>query len=194
MQKIKKKNLLILVLVISLILNFYLYHKHYFYINQQQSQNQTNLWAISVSGKNLAERLEEFLGYSHESDQKELFNSWRVVIGENHSIHFILAGMSPQSMDEQKSKWELLQYSLLRVDGFLNSLSNKFLEQGSYAINKEEKEQLKAVSTIYSKIYEEVKNESDKPAHVIDSLSKEMMIIDPYYSSTLEMINKKIIH
>lgn len=94
-------------------------------------------------------------------------------------------------MKEQKSEWELLQYSLLRIDGFLNSLNNKFLEQGSYALNKEEIEQLKAVSTIYKRIYEEVKKESDNPALIIDSLSKEMMIIDPYYSGTLEMINKE---
>ena len=91
-------------------------------------------------------------------------------------------------MKEQKSEWELLQYSLLRVNGFLNSLNNKFLEQGSYALNKEEKVQLNAVSTIHKRIYEEVKKESDNPAHIIHSLSKEMMIIDPYYSGTLEMI------
>lgn len=191
MQKIKKKNLLILILVISLMFNFYSYYNHYFYINQQQSQNQSDLSTISVIGKNLAERLEEFLSYSHESDKKELFNAWRIVIGENHSIHFTLAGISPHSMKEQKSEWELLQYSLLRIDGFLNSLNNKFLEQGSYALNKEEIEQLKAVSTIYKRIYEEVKKESDNPALIIDSLSKEMMIIDPYYSGTLEMINKE---
>lgn len=191
MQNIKKKNLLILVLVISLIFNFYSYYNHYFYINQHQRQNQSDLWTISVFGNNLAERLEEFLSYSHESDKKELFNSWRIVTGENHSIHFFLGRISPHSMKEQKSEWELLQYSLLRVNDFLNTLNNKFLEQGSYALNKEEKEQLKAVSTIYKRIYEEVKKESDNPALVIDSLSKEMMIIDPYYSDTLEMINKE---
>jgi hypothetical protein len=195
MRKVKKpkiRNLLLLLLVISITYNFYMHHKYNQNIHQKQSQNQTDLWAISVSGENLAERLEDFLNYSHGVDNEEvqgqLVNSWRIVLGESRSILFSLGRVDPQYMEELEPKWSLLQYSLLRIDDFLHSLNIKFLEQSSYSINNEETEKLKSIVTVYRKIHAEVKNESDNPELVIDSLTEQMMIIDNNYSATLERI------
>lgn len=195
MNKVKKpniRNILLLLLVISMIYNFSMYIKYNHFIDQLQRQNQSSLWSISVSGENLAERLEEFLNHSHESDNEEiqeiLYNSWRVVQGESRSNHFDLGRMNPYYMKDSASKWSLLQYSLIRIDELLYGLNIDFLEQGSYSINNEETEQLKAVISVYRKIYEEVKSESDHPELVIDALTEEMKIIDLYYSQTLERV------
>ncbi|RIX59223.1 hypothetical protein D3P08_03445 [Paenibacillus nanensis] len=192
MKKPKIKSLLLLLLVIAIASNLYMHHKFNHFIHQKQSQNQTDLWSISVSGENLAKRLEDFLQHSHEADNEEvkeiLDNSWRVVLGESQSIRFYLGRVSPQDMEELAPRWSLLQYSLLRIDDFLHGLNFNFLEQRSYSINNEEVEKLKAVVTTYKKIHEAVKNKSEHPELVIDSLTDQMMIIDHHYASILETL------
>lgn len=192
MKKLNIKSFLILFLVISIAYSFYMHQKYNQFIHQSQSKNQTSLWIISVSGENLAERLDDFLQHSLAVDDEEvkgiLDNSWRIVLGESRQIRLHLGVMSPQYMGELEPQWGLLQYSLLRIDDLLQGLTINFLEQGSYSLNNEEIEKLKAVATIYKKIHEAVKNESNNPELVIDSLTEQMMIIDHHYSETLERI------
>ncbi|MFF2890053.1 hypothetical protein [Paenibacillus sp. NPDC057967] len=116
-----------------------------------------------------------------------LFDSWRVVAGEQRSIQLHLVSIQPRYMGELEPKWSLLQYSLFRVDMLLHALTMKFLEQDSYAVDAEELGKLQAVVTIYKKIHEEVEKASDHPELVIDELTELMLLIDPHYSSILEL-------
>ncbi|MCR8658793.1 hypothetical protein [Paenibacillus endoradicis] len=193
-MKPKMRNLLVLLLVLSITYNFYMLYDNKHSIKQEQRRNQSGLGFISILGKNIAGRLEEFLDHSHEVGNEEareiLFNSWRIVQGESRSISTELTIMSPRYMGDLAPKWSLLQYSLIRIDQFLYGLDLKFLEQRSYSINDEETEKLKAVITVYTKINEEVNKETENSVLVIDSLTEQMKIIDEYYATTLESINQ----
>jgi len=190
-KKPKSKYLLVPLLVASLAANLYLLFIKQDVDHQMQNQNQSHLRSISVYGENLIENAEIFIRHS-ESEQtgdirEMLFDSWRVVAGEQRSIQLHLVSIQPRYMGELEPKWNLLQYSLFRVDMLLQALTMKFLEQGSYAVDAKELEKLQAVVTIYKKIHEEVEKASDHPELVIDELTELMLLIDPHYSSVLEL-------
>ena len=193
-MKPKMRNLLVLLLVASITYNFYMFYDNKHSIKQEQRRNQSGLGFISVLGKNIAGRLEEFLDHSHGVENEEsreiMYNSWRIVQGESRSVSTELSIMSPRYMGELEPKWSLLQYSLIRIDQFIYVLNLKFLEQRSYSINDEETEKLKAVITVYTKINEEVNKENYNSVLVIDSLTEQMKIIDEYYAMTLERVNQ----
>lgn len=192
MSRLKMKKVLVIGLVISVIVNVYLLIKTNDNLNSRQNQNQSSIWAISVSGENLAKNLKEFLNYSQEAEpmevQAKLFNSWRIVQGESRNIHYYLGAMNPQYMKEHQNKWSLLQYSLLKVDSFLHDLNMKFLDKGIYSMNNKEFLKLKTVTSVYEKIHEEVKKDSVHPELVIDLLTEEMLILDDYYPETLKKL------
>lgn len=186
------RNLLLTLLVLSIGFNLYMHQIYNNHIHQKQRQNRTDLWAISSSGGNLADRLEQFLvhsqGTNNEEMQKTVADSWRIVLGESQETHLYLGRLSPHYMKELKPQWSLLQHSLLRINHFLLNLNHNFLAQGSYSISNEEAEKLNAIVTIYKKLHEEVAKKSKKPELVIDSLTEQMMIIDPHYSRILETV------
>jgi hypothetical protein len=91
-------------------------------------------------------------------------------------------------MGDLESKWDLLQFSLLRIDSLLLSLNSSFLEKGSYSISKEEREKLKAVIAIYRNIHEAVESETEHPVLVMDSLTEQMTIIYDRYADILEQL------
>jgi hypothetical protein len=153
-------------------------------------QNQNHLRSISIYAENLVEKAETFIQHS-ESEQSEvgreiLFNSWRIVVGEQRSISHHIVNIQPHYMGDMEAKWSMLQYSLFRVDMLLNALTMKFLEQGSYAVSTEEFVQLQAVIMIYNKIHEEAEKASKHPELIIDELTEPILLIDPYYSSILK--------
>lgn len=192
-KKPKLKYLLVPLLVVSLAGNLYLLFikQDFNHQMQNQNQNQRHLRSISVYGENLVKNAETFVRHA-ESEQtgdvrQMLFDSWRVVVGEQRSIQLHLVSIQPRYMGELEPKWSLLQYSLFRIDMMLHALTMKFLEQDSYVVDAEELEKLQAVVTIYKKIHEEVEKASDHPELVIDELTEPMLLIDPHYSSILEL-------
>lgn len=78
-MKNKMRNLLVLLLVASITYNFYMFYDNKHSIKQEQRRNQSGLEFISVLGKNIAGRLEEFLNHSHRVENEEsreiLYNS-----------------------------------------------------------------------------------------------------------------------
>ncbi|WP_226669620.1 hypothetical protein [Metabacillus litoralis] len=62
-------------------------------------------------------------------------------------------------MGDESSAWDLLQYSLFRVDKFSSAMTHKFLQNPSYFISSEEKEKMDSVITVNRTIDEEKDNE-----------------------------------
>ncbi|USK39515.1 hypothetical protein LIS77_02995 [Cytobacillus firmus] len=122
------------------------------HMKQSQEQNYQHLRTISAIGDNLAHRLVEFtqIPIEQEDEKKaELFDSWRVVSSESRSIYSYLSRMSTLHMEDEIDDWNLLQYSLFRVDMFIDGMTIKLLENRSYRISDEEKEKMDAVISVY---------------------------------------------
>jgi hypothetical protein len=78
---------------------------------------------------------------------------------------------------------------LSKVAGvFKDGMTNKFLEQHSYAISSEEKKKMEAVITIYKTIHAESEDESVDLEIILQSIKEPMLVIDDYYQSILERI------
>lgn len=198
MKKPKLRNLLIVLLAISIVFNFYFYIKYNDTIRHKRQQNDSAIWSISVSGNNLANRLESILNYTQQIEVENndemhtiLTDLWRVVLGENRSNRFDLGGISSPILGKSEPKWNLLQFSLFRICDLLDRLNIKFLEQGTYELTVEEIDQLKAVVEVYRKLYEEVESDSINPVLVIDELTEQMMMIDPNYALVLDRLEQK---
>lgn len=189
------KKLLILLLVVFIIYSIYIHLEHRNYINQSIDRNYDHLWSISHKGSNLADRLEDFIQLPIEKEEmsevkSELYNNWRVVNGESRSIHSHLFAISTLQMGGSASDWDLLRYSLFRVDEFLYFTTLKFLEHQSYVISSEEKEKMEAVIAVFRTISEENDNELVDIEIILQSIKEPMLIIDDNYSGTLERIGR----
>jgi hypothetical protein len=196
-EKLKKylNRFLILLIGAFVIYSIYVQLEYRHYVNQSINRNYDNLSVISFTGNNLANRLEEFVHLTIEQEENsevksELYNNWRIVNGESRSIHSYLFAISSLHMGDEASDWDLLQYSLFRVDEFIYGMTNKFLEHQSYAISREEKEKMEAVITVFRTISEEKENELVDVEIIIQSIKEPMLIIDDNYSATLEGIGR----
>jgi hypothetical protein len=150
------------------------------------------LRSIAAVGDNSAHWLEEFVQIPIEKEDEwkdELYNSWEVVNGESRSINSYLSAMSVFDMGEDVPDWNLLQYSLFRVDGFINGMTDKFLENQSYRMSKEETERIEAVITVYSSVSEELEKESVNVERLLESIKEPMLVIDDYYADALEKVD-----
>ncbi len=186
---------LILLMGVFVIYSMYVQLEYKHYVNQSIDRNYDNLSIISVKGSNLANRLKEFVHLTSEKEEKrdvksDLYNNWRIVDGESRSIHSYLFAISTIHMGDASSYWDLLQYSLFRVDEFISGMTNKFLENHSYAISSEEKEKMEAVITVFSTIGEESDNKLVDIEGILHSIREPMLIIDSNYSETLERIGR----
>lgn len=191
---------MILVVLVGafIIYSIYIHFEYKRSIHQGQNHNAYYLSIISVHGKNLADRLEEFVDHSLIEDEaisedvkEHLYNNWRIVNGESKSIYSFLGQFSTLHVkDDEASDWSLLRYSLLRIDGFIDSMTNKFLKQHSYAVNNEEKEKMEAVISIYRTIYEETEKEDVNLKNILQSIKEPMLIIDDLYLNTLEHLQQ----
>ncbi|WP_053375302.1 hypothetical protein [Paenibacillus sp. FJAT-27812] len=193
-NKVKTNFTLILgiLLVISMGYNLFMHQKYKNVIIHDQENGEARLGLISDYGINLADNLEQFIKHASGSEDNEtkskLDSFWRIVLGDNKSIILSIGPTSPLFLEDRAPKWGLLSYSFFRIDGVITNLNLLFLEKGSYALTDEDKEKLEAVISVFRKIH----NEMDKakyPELIIDSLTEEMMIIDPLYGKTLERIN-----
>ncbi|MGY6208948.1 hypothetical protein ACXEO8_03075 [Cytobacillus firmus] len=181
-------------IIITLLLSYFVYSTfinlgYRNHINQSQERNYQHLQAISAIGDNLAHRLEEFTRIPIEQEDErnaELFDTWRVVSSESRSIYSYLSGMSTLHMEDEADDWNLLQYSLFRVDMFIDGMTNKFLENRSYQISDEEKEKMDAVISVYRNVSKEAEKESVNIERLLESIQESMLIIDNYYSDALE--------
>ncbi|WP_255249832.1 hypothetical protein [Bacillus sp. FJAT-45066] len=186
---------LILLIGVFVIYSIYVQLEYKHYINQSIDRNYDNLSIVSVKGSNLANRLEEFVHLTIEKEESsdvksDLYNNWRIVNGESRSIHSYLFAISTIHMGDESSDWDLLQYSLFRVDEFISGMTNKFLENHSYAISSEEKEKMEAVITVFRTISEEKDNELVDIEDILQSIKEPMLIIDDNYSDILERIGR----
>ncbi|WP_228547604.1 hypothetical protein [Filobacillus milosensis] len=142
----------------------------------------------------MANRLEEFVHLTIEQGnsevKRELYNNWRIVNGESKSIHSYLYAISTIHMGKAASDWDLLQYSLFRVDEFISGMTNKFLENHSYTISNDERDKMEAVITVFRTINKEKSNELVDIKTILESIKEPMLIIDNNYSNILERIGK----
>jgi hypothetical protein len=188
-------RILILLIAVFVIYSIYVHLEYRHYVNQSIDRNYDNLSIISFTGNNLANNLEDFVHLSIEKEENsemksELFDKWRIVNEESRSIHSYLFAISTLHMGDEASDWDLLQYSLFRVDEFIYGMTNKFLEHHSYAISSEEKEKMEAVITVFKTISEEKDNELVDIEIILQSIKEPMLIIDDNYSGTLEGIGR----
>jgi hypothetical protein len=187
---------LILLIGVYVIYSIYVHLDYRHYVNQSINRNYDNLSIISFTGNNLANRLEEFVHLTIEKEENsevnsELYNNWRIVNEESKSIHSYLFAISTLHMGDEASDWDLLQYSLFRVDEFIHGMTNKFLEHHSYDISSEEKVKMEAIIAVYSTISEEIEEKELVDIEIIlQSIKEPMLIIDDNYSGTLEGIGR----
>lgn len=185
-------------IIITLLLSYFVYSTfinlgYRNHINQSQERNYQHLQAISAIGDNLAHRLEEFTRIPIEQEDErnaELFDTWRVVSSESRSIYSYLSGMSTLHMEDEIDEWNLLQYSLSRVDMFIDGMTSKFLENQSYRISDEEKEKMDAIISVYRNVSIEAEKESVDIERLLASIQEPMLIIDNYYSDALEKTDR----
>jgi hypothetical protein len=190
--KINFTVILGILVVVSMAYNLIMHQKYKHFIIENQENSESKLAIISDYGKNLADNLEQFITYTsgeenHETKSK-LDSTWRIVFGESKNIILSTGLTFPPFMEERAPNWGLLNYSFFRIDGLLTNLNFIFLEKGSYFLTDEDKKKVEAVISVFRTIH----NDMDKakyPELIIDSLTEEMMIIDPLYSTTLERIN-----
>jgi hypothetical protein len=186
------KRMLFILLVSAFVYSIYINLGYRHFIKQSQERNYAHLRSIAAVGDNSAHWLEEFVQIPIEKEDEwkdELYNSWRVVNGESRSINSYLSAMSVFDMGEDAPDWNLLQYSLFRVDGFINGMTDKFLENQSYRMSKEETERIEAVITVYSSVSEELEKESVNVERLLESIKEPMLVIDDYYADALEKVD-----
>ena len=71
----------------------------------------------------------------------------------------------------------------------INSMTDKFLENQSYRLSKEEAESMEAVITDYRSVSEELKKESVNIERLMESIKEPMLVIDDYYADALEKVD-----
>ncbi|WP_163580564.1 hypothetical protein [Gracilibacillus saliphilus] len=190
------RRFLLLLIGIYMLYSLYTHLEYRHYIKQSIEGNYQYLEIISEKGDNLADWIEEFANLKMENQENsevdsELFYAWRVVKGESKSIHSYLYAISTLHTDEEESSaWDLLKFSLIRTDEFITQLTNKFLENHSYAINSEDQEKIEAVITVYRTINEEVEGESINLEKILEDIEKPMNVIYDDYPGILERTGK----
>jgi hypothetical protein len=195
MNKAKLKKYLnrffILLIGVYIIYSIYIHIEYRHFVKQSIDRNFDVLSIISIKGNNLADRLEEFVAIEDNSEVKsDYYNNWRIVNGESRNINSYLYAISSIHMGDVSSDWDLLQYSLFRIDEFISGITNKFLEHQSYAISSEEKEKMEAVIIVFRILSEETDNEYSDIEIILQSIKEPMLIIDENYSGTLELIGR----
>jgi hypothetical protein len=186
---------IIFIIGVYVIYSIYIHLEYRNYVKQSIVNNYDIFGIISFKGNNLTNRLEEFVQLSIEKEKNpevrsKLYNNWRIINGETKDIYSYLFALSTKHMGDDASDWDLLQYSLFRVDNFISGLTNKFLEHHAYAISSEEREKLEAVITVFRTISEEKDNELVDIQSILQSIKEPMIIIDDNYSDTLEGVGR----
>ncbi|SHM44930.1 hypothetical protein [Gracilibacillus kekensis] len=191
--KIYLKRLFILLIGVFLLYSIYIHLEYSGYLKQEREGNYQSLKIISDKGSNLADKLEEFVFMSsarENVEESELNNTWKVINGESKSIHSYLYTISTVHTEEEASDWDLLQFSLFRVDDFIAGKTNQFLGDRSYSITTQEKEKMKAIISIYRTISEETKQNPINLENILRSIKEDMLVIDDNYPGILERMGR----
>ncbi|GAE93637.1 hypothetical protein JCM21714_2737 [Gracilibacillus boraciitolerans JCM 21714] len=186
------KIFFILIIGAFILYSMYIQLEYRGYIKQERERNYQSLKIISDHGNNLAGRLEEFVHLPTEEDEveSELYNNWRIVNGESRSIHLYLSTISTTHAGDEASDWDLLQFSLFRVDGFISGMTNKFLEDHSYPRSAQENEKMEAIISLYRTISEEIEKDTIDIESLLQAIKEDMLIIDDNYSGILERMGR----
>lgn len=200
MNKVNLKKALPAILILVggcyIVYSFYIQLEYRNLISRSVKNNASYLSFISATGNNLASRLEAFIQLPIEQEEQsevksELYDNWRIVHGESKSIFSYLISISTLHLGKKEQyNWNLLQYSLLRVDGFIAGMTYKFLEHYSYAISKEEKEKMEAIVSIFRSIHTEIQSGSRDLDIILEAIREPMLVVDEYYQSILDQIDK----
>lgn len=181
---------------VYIIYSLYIQLEYRHYIRQSIDRNYQMLSIISDIGDNLADRLSSFVelplekAESSEEVKEELFTNWRIVNEESRNIDNYTSIISTLHTGDLETDWSLIQYSLFRVNGFIQGMTDKFLEQQAYVVSDEEYEKMNAVISIYRTISEMVKDESVDLEALLKSIKEPMLVIDDLYQHTLERLGK----
>ena len=197
-ENIKKNTtrILLVLLGVFIVYSLYINFQYRDYAKQSVDRNYKKLHSISIFGTNLADRLEEFVHLSTEKEgngdnNSEMFNAWRIVNGESKSIYSFFSAISTQHTGEESSAWDLLIYSLYRVDGFVFGMTTHFLEKHSYAVSSEDKEKMVAVIQIYRILKEENEHEPVNVEKILQSIKEPMLVLDDHYQNTLDQFGRE---
>ncbi|WP_058308204.1 hypothetical protein [Gracilibacillus massiliensis] len=129
-------------------------------------------------------------GARENVEESELNNTWKVINAESKSIHSYLYTISTMHTEEEASDWDLLQFSLFRVDDFIAGKTNQFLGDRSYPITTQEKEKMKAIISIYRTISEQTKQNPINLENILQSIKEEMLVIYDNYPGILERMGR----
>lgn len=190
------KLLFVLGIGAYIVYSLYIQLEYRNYIRQSIERNYQMLSDISNIGDNLTDRLSSFVQLSIEQSESsvevtdELFTNWRVVNAESRNIDNYTSIISTLHTGDLETDWSLIQYSLFRVNGFIQGMTDKFLEQQAYVVSDEEYEKMNAVISIYRTISEMVKDESVDLEALLKSIKEPMLVIDDLYQHTLERLGK----
>jgi|GEM_PF-1033390 len=181
---------------VYIIYSLYIQLEYRHYIRQSIDRNYQMLSIISDIGDNLADRLSSFVelplekAESSEEVKEELFTNWRIVNEESRNIDNYTSIISTMYTGDKETDWSLIQYSLFRVNGFIQGMTDKFLEQQAYVVSDEEYEKMNAVISIYRAISEMLEDESVDLEALLKSIKEPMLVIDDLYQQTLESVGK----
>lgn len=189
-------RIFMLLITAFIIYSIYIQIQYRQHINSSLDRNYTLISHISDNGKNVADNLNEFVQLTNEHEainediKKELFNNWKIVMGESKVIFNNVSSISLLHTGDNKADWSLLQYSLFGIDFFIFEMTNKFLENQSYEISNEEEEKLEAVITIYRTLHLESENKSFNLDNILQSINEPMKIIDDNYEIALKQLGR----
>ena len=128
-------------------------------MKQSQERNDAHLRFIASVGDNSAHWLEEFVQIPIEKEDE-----WK---------------------DELYNSWRVVNGESRSI----NSMTDKFLENQSYRMSKEETERMEAVITVYRSFSEELEKESVNIERLLESIKEPMLVIDDYYADALEKVD-----
>jgi len=191
------KRIVVLSIAVYIIYSLSIHFEYRNYIRQSVDRNYQMLSFISNTGDNLANRLTQFLelpieeAETSEEITSELFNNWRIVNGESRNIDTYTSIISTLHTGDLETDWSLIQYSLSRVNGFIQGMSDKFLEHQAYVVSDEDFVKLEAVISIYRAINEELADQSVDLNALLTSIQEPMLVIDDYYQNTLKQVGKE---
>ncbi|KAA0548504.1 hypothetical protein FZW96_08000 [Bacillus sp. BGMRC 2118] len=185
------KRMLILIMGVYVIYSLNVQIKYNSYVNTTVNTNYDRLSIITNNGDALANRLEEFVKLTSEKEENNelnsaLYDNWRLVDGASRSIQSYALTISTKHPREESYEWKIIQYSLLRVDQFIEGKTHKFLENHSYAISSEEKEKMEAVITVFRAFSEEKNNEFGDLNNIVEAIKEPMSLIDENYLGITE--------
>ncbi|WP_079477591.1 hypothetical protein [Halobacillus salinus] len=178
--------------IVFLVYGIYVHMQYQQLHNRLHDPNQDRLGMVIHISENLTANLEEFIKLQNYRDQpkvkEDMDQAWRMVMGQKESIDSNLNGMIVGQTDEQ-SNLNLLRHSLVNVNRTLIHMTEKFLEQQSYALKQEEKQKLIAVLNVYERMQEYRYDEVIHVYQLLQSIKGPIHQLDPHTADMLKEVD-----